>query len=315
MQSIFCKSIMPVNKARLFQALQNVEKLSIGNQWSRFLHAPMDYFLGVGYWKLIYPHTKKAWAKTANTFFGAKMHLPLPAGLDIFLTAGKTDPSEIALGKFLIKHLQAGDCFYDIGAHLGFYSLLAAQLVGENGTVISFEASANMFSHLQKNATSCPNIECINKAVSNKTERVEMVQFDIAYSEFNSLQQQQYENQTWFKKANAQTQNIEAISIDDFLLAQKRIPQIIKLDVEGAEAKVLEGAKSLLQNNAVLVAMEYVLDTRGNAEHEAAIAFAGKLGYAVYLIDELGEIYVDAIWKEKMKKSGLKSVNIVLKKG
>jgi hypothetical protein len=64
-----------------------------------------------------------------------------------------------------------------------------------------------------------------------------------------------------------------------------------------------------------LVAMEYVLDQRGNAEHEAAIALAARFGYQVHLIDDKGEIYVDEDWREKMNQLGLKSVNVVLKKG
>ncbi len=306
---------MSVNKSQLFQVLQKVEKLSIGNRWSRFLHAPMRYLVGVGYWKLFYSFKKKGWSKKAKTFWGTEMNLLLPAGLDIFLTGGKTDPSEIALSKFLIRQLEAGDSFFDIGAHLGFYSLLAAHLVGENGSVFSFEASSKMFDLLQTNAKSLPNIECINKAISNKTEMVEMLQFDLAYSEFNSLELAQYQNQEWLQKANGKKENVQAISLDDYLLAPKRMPNIIKIDVEGAEAKVLEGAKALLQNHAVLVAMEYVLDQRGNAEHEAAIKFAGSLGYQVHLIDDNGEIFVNDDWREKINRLGLKSVNVVLKKG
>ena len=61
---------------------------------------------------------------------------------------GETNPYET---KVLRETLKSGDIFFDIGAHIGWYSLNAAQIVGEKGKVIAFEANPNCFADLGKN--------------------------------------------------------------------------------------------------------------------------------------------------------------------
>ncbi len=51
----------------------------------------------------------------------------------------------------LQKHLQPGMTFYDVGANIGFFSLLAAQLVGKQGSVVAFEADPEIASRLREN--------------------------------------------------------------------------------------------------------------------------------------------------------------------
>ncbi len=74
--------------------------------------------------------------------------------------------------EFLRKLLRSGDVFLDIGAHIGFYSLIASQIVGQEGTVVAVEADPYNFKkltlHLKLNHIR--NVVAVNEAVSNKKE-------------------------------------------------------------------------------------------------------------------------------------------------
>nr|MBS0037520.1 FkbM family methyltransferase [Saprospiraceae bacterium] len=140
-----------MDKAELLQGLKRVEKIAIASRWDRFWKNPKKYADAVLYRKLFYPKwgTRKV---KSETFFGKKINLLLPSGTDIFLTGGKSHPSEIRLARFLIQKLNPGNVFLDVGAHYGYFSLLGSVLVGETGKVFSFEASESTFAMLELNS-------------------------------------------------------------------------------------------------------------------------------------------------------------------
>jgi FkbM family methyltransferase len=74
--------------------------------------------------------------------------------------------------EFMRKHLRPGDIFLDIGAHIGFYSLIASRIVGEKGSVVAVEADPYNFRkltlHLKLNHIQ--NVIAVNEGVSNKKE-------------------------------------------------------------------------------------------------------------------------------------------------
>lgn len=79
------------------------------------------------------------------------------------------DYKEIA---FLRQHLKAGDQFVDVGAHLGFYSLVAAQIVHVCGRVLAIEADPFIHTRLVRNIelNSFQHIETVNVGASNQVE-------------------------------------------------------------------------------------------------------------------------------------------------
>jgi hypothetical protein len=60
--------------------------------------------------------------------------------------------AEDGMNEALSRYLKPGDCFYDVGAHIGFYALLAARLIGETGTIIAFEPDIENAETLRQNA-------------------------------------------------------------------------------------------------------------------------------------------------------------------
>ncbi|MBL7917092.1 MAG: FkbM family methyltransferase, partial [Bacteroidia bacterium] len=83
----------------------------------------------------------------------------------------KQDAFEIAL---LQKHIRKNDTVLDIGANIGFYATLLAELVGPNGKIYCFEPDGTNFTYLLNASAHLKNITAVNKAVGEKTEKIKI---------------------------------------------------------------------------------------------------------------------------------------------
>ena len=303
-----------MTKIELFTKLHNVEVIAEASKIQRMLSNPLKYFSAILYRELIYRITKKEREIRCETFFGAQMTILLPSSTDIFLTGGKSHISEIGLAKFLIKYLNEGDTFIDIGAHYGYFSLLSSGLVGHSGEVFSFEASPATFHIFNKNQKLASNISGYNSAVSNDTSDLIFYEFPNLYSEFNTIDNKQFQNEAWYSKYAPKQITVNGLVLDDFFEAHKLFPKIIKIDVEGAEYKVLEGASRHLQANSPIVVMEYLSNERCNEEHRNAEILLISLGYIPHSIDPKGELIKLEDIKTYLKTNKLISDNIVFLK-
>ncbi|RYY92543.1 MAG: FkbM family methyltransferase, partial [Chitinophagaceae bacterium] len=135
----------------------------------------------------------------ALLFFGKEMRIALPASTDIYLTGGKSHPSETKLARFLVRDLSTGSVFIDIGAHYGYFSLLAATIIQE-GIIHSFEPSEAAFGLLRQNTAGSPRITAWQKAVAGNEGSIGFFEFDNLHSEFNSASIGQFEGEGWFRR-------------------------------------------------------------------------------------------------------------------
>ena len=242
------------------------------------------------------------------------MDIRLPAATDIYLTGGKTHPSEIRLARFLIRHLKQGDHFLDIGAHYGYFSLLARQLVGEQGTVFAFEASPTTFSLLHKNVATHQNITVLNIAIADKTEEISFFEFPSLYSEYNSMELEQFKQEAWFQKYPPKKVTVPAVDLSSFLRKNKYHPSLIKIDVEGAEFKVIQGAEKYLAQNKPSLILEYLSPQRDNTTHQQAVNLLVQLGFNPFIINQEGTLERVADLDRYLRKKKLDSDNIVFQK-
>ena len=143
---------------------------------------------------------------------------------------------EVPIQNIFAQHLKAGDVFYDIGANVGFFSIVAAKLVGDTGKVYAFEPGEENAKAVRHNAqlNDFNRIEVIEKAVSHTSGSGQLLL--AKYSGGHAL-----------ATADAPPDlagqvTIDLVSIDD-LIASKQIepPNFVKVDVEGAELDVLKG--------------------------------------------------------------------------
>jgi FkbM family methyltransferase len=139
----------------------------------------------------------------------------------------------------IISNVRRGMCVFDIGAHLGYYSLLFAKCVGPVGRVVSFEAATSNFLTLQKNVVinNLHNIELINLAVFSKSGTTSM-----------SVSTADSSSGDWSisREANGDSIQVQTISLDQFCQAKSVFPDFIKIDVEGTEYDVLIGGRETI---------------------------------------------------------------------
>ena len=140
---------------------------------------------------------------------------------------------------FLRRRLQPGDGFVDVGANIGYFSLFAARQVGPTGSVVSIEASPEIFALLAANITrNRSNIRALNFAASDQPGRLKLFAGDDGNCGSSTI--------AGAPGAKAKTE-VEAAPLDTLLTSDEIAKaRLIKIDVEGAEAAVVAGMSSLL---------------------------------------------------------------------
>lgn len=150
------------------------------------------------------------------------------------------------LTHWMAERLKAGDTFIDVGANVGYYTLLASKLVGKNGAVVAIEASPQIFKTLQRNLA------------LNYTENVRAVNIAVYHSKtvLKVFHGSEYEvGQTTIVEGQALERGFEvACEVDAAPLStilrrdEMQNARLIKIDVEGAEWSVVEGMRPLLDS-------------------------------------------------------------------
>jgi FkbM family methyltransferase len=294
--------------------LDKIEEFAIGSRLNRFRKHPFKYIFSILYRKLYFPFTKKEITVTSTLFFGKPVSIALPSATDIYLAGGKTHSSEIRLARFFVRHINSKEQILDIGAHYGYFTLLAGLLAGEEGMIFSYEPSGETFRLLQQNCENVANIKIFQQAVSEKKGSLKFYQFPNLYSEYNTTDVSQFENEGWYKKNQPTMVEVETDSIDRIVEAHYFLPGLIKIDVEGAEYSVLKGGETYFKTHSPLVIMEYLSPERSNTPHQKAVALMKGWGYATFIIETNGTLNAVDNIDEYLKRNQLDSDNIVFKK-
>jgi FkbM family methyltransferase len=303
-----------INKETLKELLRNVETIANYSKINRFLNNPHKYITAMFHRHLLYRFTRKEKIVMSKLFFNSNFKLALPSSTDIYLTGGKSHHSEIKLAHFLIDNLKTEDSFLDIGAHIGYFTLLASTLVGQKGTVVSAEPTINSFKLLQFNTSTQTNITCLQKAISSIEEEIIFYEFPNLYSEYNSSNMTQFENENWYKKTPPKKVIVEATTIDAITLQNNFNPTIIKIDVEGAEHNVLLGGMGFIKKYLPIIVMEYLEPNRSNSNHLKALNLLINAGYASYVITKDGKLEEVNDVDQYFTINKIESDNIVFKK-
>lgn len=247
-----------MEEKKLLIALKKAQELAEGAFGRRLLFRPISYLQFQWHKRLIYPSSKQGQIKSTALFFGANMLIDLPAGSDLFLLGAKTHPSELRLAHFLIKQLKPGMHFVDVGAHFGYFTLLASHLIGPSGLVLSLEASPTVFSILQKNTNQKDQIIAIPKAAGARNGEITFFEYPLQFSEYNTTEASIYEGEAWHQDVQATQHQIEVCTLASILNKHQCTPNLIKIDVEGAEVKVFQGLQLENIDNKPIIIFEYI---------------------------------------------------------
>jgi FkbM family methyltransferase len=202
---------------------------------------------------------------------------------EVYFT-GQYEPQETALLEALI---QPGQTFVDVGAHWGYFTLIASQKVGPTGRVVSIEADPRLFHTLSRNVR------------GNELTQVDPIRIAAA-AEAGHLQMSGYRERddNWGisrligSGGSIDDPNVFEVSTDsiDSLLDQRNIGQVdvLKMDIEGAEALALRGMeKGLRAGRYKLMIVELhpsVLQDFGSSVG-AISRFLADCGYRGWRID------------------------------
>jgi FkbM family methyltransferase len=156
---------------------------------------------------------------------------------------GTAEPEEQAA---LARYLKPDDVFYDIGANIGFYAVLAARLVGNGGRVYAFEPNPDCSSEVRRNAdlNGFAHVEVIEAAVSSSSGRVRLRLGDTNLS-------------SAIGEASEPGIDVALTSVDDFIREKSaRPPAVVMIDVEGAEVEVLRGMRETIARHRPVILCE-----------------------------------------------------------
>ncbi len=297
-------------RAELEAKLTRVAQLAQASRWRRLWHTPGRYAYALGFREWVYPRTHRARPALATTFFGLPMRVLLPAGTDLFLLGAKTHASELQLARVLLRWLRPGATFVDVGAHFGYFTLLAARLVGPAGRVVAFEAAHGTHAVLAHNTRAQSTVLALHQALSDAPGTVSFFEFPVLYGEFNALNVDQYRHEPWYAQAQPTETHVAATTLDAVAEHLGLVPAVIKIDVEGAEDQVLHGARRTLGGaQSPLVVMEYLAPDRANASHRRAAAQLVALGYQPHAADDAGQLSPCADLEAHLKALGEDSTN------
>ena len=184
---------------------------------------------------------------------------------------------EANLTNFLLRYVQEGMTIIDVGAHIGFYSLLAGRLVGDTGAVYSFEPTPWMNSLLVHNTSIVKNVHVYNQAVSNTKTTIDFADYGAGYGAYNTGSKEG--SILSFKPKHI---TVETVSLDEFMKSEGCSPDFIKLDAEGFEHIILQGMNSLLTNVRPLITLEMANGEKWQNNYEISSSTLLKADYDSY---------------------------------
>ena len=229
---------------------------------------------------------------TANVWAG-KMFLHLNDGLRLSIR-GIHDEKDAMIVR---NNIKKDEIVVDLGAHIGYYSLMMAKLVGQSGRVFAFGPELRNLELLKKNVefNSYSNITIVSKAVSDINGECSLF-----------IGQESFGANKIFKPKKTNTQEFEesktkTIRLDDYFKKLGILEKIsfIKMDIEGSEISALRGMKNILKLNKNL---KIFTEINKNALEDNNSNFREML--------ELLEVYNFKFYISDDKEIELKKMNI-----
>lgn len=180
---------------------------------------------------------------------------------------------EPALQEVLREYVRPGMVFYDLGANVGFCTLLAARMVEPAGKVFAFEADPEVALRVEENArrNGFSEVHVIPAAVWSSTASVNFSRANVMQSPERGLGRVVSSSDT-----GERTITVPSVALDDFTRTHP-VPDFIKCDVEGAEYEVFLGARKLILEHSPLVACE----VHSHQEAELVTRLFQELGYSL----------------------------------
>jgi FkbM family methyltransferase len=178
--------------------------------------------------------------------------------------------------------VRPGDAVLDLGAHIGYYTLLLARWVGPYGRVVAFEPDPTNFALLQRNvaANGYRHVELFNRAAADRSGPT------LLYLSSDNAG----DHRVWAPTEARPSVAVETVELDRLFGDADRHFDFIKMDVQGAEYAAARGMRGLLgrPGRRYLVTEYWPLGLRSaGAEPADYLGLLEELGFRFYVIDEV----------------------------
>lgn len=235
-----------------------------------------------------------------------------PASVDFVQTGPWRSSYEKYQTELFKRIVKKGMVVVDLGANIGYYTLIAAKLVGEKGKVFAFEPEANNYALLERNIAinGYKNVVPVQKAVSNSMGTTTLFLSPDGNRGWHRI----YKSQDGWDSVE-----IEMVTLGEFFKDKEDSIDVIKMDVEGAEAAVLEGmSQEQKTNDKLIIFTEFSpssLEKLGTSP-ERYLNELIKYGFKLYRIDEKKE-QIEAVDFDSVMQicAGGKYTNLLCLKG
>lgn len=209
---------------------------------------------------------------TVKTRFGFSIHLDPTFDKNIENVIYQRGVYEQGTTEYIRETLKPGDCFVDVGANIGYLSLVAAAAVTNTGEVHAFEPVASTFKLLDRNKAlnNFDQLFTYGFALGNSTENVTI------YPE-----EENRGGASIIEKRSSNGQDIQVKRLDDLVLSKKI--NMLKVDVEGFEWEVLKGAEQTIKKDLPILIVEYSLGLENKfSSHEMLKWLQSNFSYKAY---------------------------------
>jgi len=198
---------------------------------------------------------------------------------------------ELDLQAAIEHYTQSGMCIYDVGANIGYISLMFAKLIGPSGKIFSFEALPENIKRFKRNKALndfARNIKIIRAAVIDKSGTTQFLRHKssaMGKAVGSAGRQEQYQESI----------NVPAVSLDDFVFIENNpAPDLIKMDIEGGEALALQGMQKIFNNIRPIL----LIEIHGNIAGQIAWKLMQKNNYQVL---RMGDTHIKITSLERIR--------------
>lgn len=261
-------SPLPHHSAHLLKELEKRIEVEDGSAWKRWTNRPLGRIVG----KVSTAANRTAgkprlpWKFRTTPFFGLPMEIYLPEIVSRKVLVNGF--FEADLSRALIICLRPGGTFYDVGAHFGYFTLLAATLVGSSGAVYAFEPTPASYARLSRNAAGLEGVTVQNLGVYSSSTTLEFKDYGPDLSAFNTFREIKLDRAYTEGITGTETKiSVNTCTLDAYAHDANRLPDFVKIDAESAELEVLAGMQNILRNQRPIVSIEV-----GDVNEETASA-------------------------------------------
>jgi FkbM family methyltransferase len=235
--------------------------------------------------------------RPARTLYGALYRSFQPTGTVTAKMAGLTlrlDPGDLAITRPMLVYgtwesfeaqiflslLEEGMCVADIGANIGYYTLLAARAVGHGGRVYAFEPTPRTYELLCQNvqANGFSNVVTVQKAVANRNGTATL-----------HLNRNNGDNTLSSTPDGEGSVEVEVVTLDQYFAHSTAPIDVLKMDIEGSEPLALEGMADVLNRSpeiAIFTELNPIRISELGRTAEGYVAALRAQGFRIFFLDE-----------------------------